>query len=84
MKGERFPAEAQTQMARERRGKRQPKYTGVLPKAEQSLGLHTRMALSEMGTEEGQLKCEVQGLLSQLQPSLYPTSVSTWALRGPT
>lgn len=83
MKGERFPAEAQTQMARER-GKRQPKYIGVLPKAEQRAGLHTRMALPEMGTGEGQLKCEVQGLLSQLQPSLYPTSVSTWALRGPT
>lgn len=76
MKGERFPAEAQTQMAGER-GKRQQKYIGVLPKAEQR-------ALPEMGTGEGQLKCEVQGLLSQLQPSLYPTSVSTWALRGPT
>lgn len=56
---------------------------GVLPKAEQRVALHMTMGLPEMGTEEGLLKCEVQGLLSQLQPSLYLTSVSTWALRGP-
>lgn len=44
-RGKKFPAEAETQMARERRGKRQWKYNQAPPQAEQRVGLGRKAAL---------------------------------------